>query len=118
MRFYFLAMTLLVISLNAQADSRQIEVRPAGQAFIDVNRGDTLGEIVNELLPNNATRRARLMAEIVELNPRAFIDQDPGRMKANVRLWLPGHVSALQQARDSGQYRIREFSWGYTQQPK
>lgn len=116
MRFYILTTALLLLGLNVHAESKRVEVHPASQAFVDVSRGDTLGEIVSELLPNNVSRRARLMAEIVELNPRAFIDQDPDRMKANVRLWLPGYLSALQQARDSGQYRIREFSWGYIQQ--
>ncbi|HEY9032695.1 MAG TPA: hypothetical protein VIN71_02055 [Pseudomonadales bacterium] len=118
MRFYILVIALLVAPSISLGDSKRIEIYPASQAFIQVSRGDTLGEIVSRLLPNHSARRAQLMDEIVALNPEAFIDGDPNRLKANVRLWLPGHVSALQQAMDSGKYRIRTFSWGYIQQRK
>ena len=118
MKFFIPCIALCLLALNSQAESTRIEVYPVSQAFVDVQRGDTLGEIVSELLPVNASRRSRLMAEIVELNPDAFIDKDPNRLKANVRLWLPGHTLGPRKKLDTRKYRIREFSWGYVQQLK
>jgi len=118
MRFYILVIALLASSFKADAQSKRIEVYPASQAFVQVGRGDTLGEIVKRLLPNHPARRQQLMHDLVALNPEAFINGNPNRLKANVRLWLPGHIAALQQAIHSDKYRIKSFSWGYVQQLK
>jgi len=114
--------TLLVIVITcfctAHAESKRIEVYPAGQAYRDVNPGDTLGEIVAQLLPNNPAKRSKLMRDIVKLNPDAFSDANPDFMRANVRLWLPGHSLSLNRAIDKNKYRIQAFSWGYIQTRK
>ena len=73
----------------------RIEVYPVTQAYWDVKPGETLGEIVKQLLPNNPAMRKRLMNEIVELNPDAFSSSNPDNLKANVRLWLPNHTRAM-----------------------
>ena len=115
-RFTFLLS--LILCTTAYADSKRIEVYSVSQAYVDVKRGDTLGEIVKDLLPNTPKKRKAIMKEIVEFNPNAFIDGDPNILKANTRLWLPGHVSGLREYVDRNKYHIKEYSWGYTKQAK
>jgi hypothetical protein len=50
----------------------------AGIRYLHVQKGQTLHNIVKRLYPT------------VRLNPQAFIDEDPTRMKADVQLTLPG----------------------------
>ena len=100
------------------ADSKRIEVYPISQAYVDVKFGDTLGEIVTQLLPHTPSKRERMMNEIIQLNPSAFVDSDIDKLKANVRLWLPGHTTGLRTAIDRNKYHVKEFSWGYIQQAK
>ena len=115
MPFTIIFIALLLITSPVQADSRRVEVYPVSQSFVDVAAGDTLGEIVQQLLPNNPSRHRRLMQEIVELNPDAFTNNNPDKLKSNIRLWLPGHLPASLQAADRKKYIIEEFSWGYIQ---
>ncbi len=113
---------LLIICITgfhaAHADSRRIEVYSAGQTYWDVAPGETLGDIVAQLLPNNPSRRDKLITEIVKLNPKAFSNANPDFLKASVRLWLPGHSSALNKQINNDKYIIKEFSWGYIQTRK
>ena len=118
MKFFSSAILLFGLILTVYAEPVRVEVYPISQAYVDVSRGDTLGEIVSHLLVVNASARKQLMHDIVELNPHAFIDNDPNKLRANVRLGLPGQMSAMQRPRDSRKYRISEFSWGYIQQAK
>ena len=106
--------TLLMLSLPTMimAEPQRIEVYPQTQAYIDVIAGDTLGEIAQRLWPGMPKHQRRLQHEIVELNPQAFIDGDPNRLKKNVRLWLPGYANALQQRRSRNPTQRQEFSWG------
>lgn len=113
------ALTLaLLLAGSAAAESTRIEVYPGGQAYVDVRPGNTLGEIVRRLAPGNRALQKRLMQQLLQLNPRAFIDADPNRLKAGARLWLPGQVKRLQQTLDTRRYHIEAFSWGYVQRPR
>ena len=107
-----------LVSANTIAESKRIEVYATSQAYVDVKAGDTLGEIVKELLPNTPKMRKNLMREIVALNPDSFIGGDLNMLKANTRLWLPGHVSGLRTQVDRTKYKVKEFSWGYIQQAR
>ena len=115
---YFVLLVAVLVSTTAIADSKRIEVYPVSQAYWDVTPGETLGMIVQQLLPNNPGMRKRLMAEILELNPDAFSNSNPDNLKARVRLWLPNHTRAMKNPIDKKKYHIREFSWGYVQRLK
>lgn len=112
---YFLLIIAATFFNTTLAESKRIEVYTSGISYWDVQPGDTLGEIVARLLPNNSTTRPALMNEIVKLNPDAFIDANPDFLNANTRLWLPGHNQALGTRPDTNKYIIKEFSWGYIQ---
>jgi len=115
---YLLLIICITVSYTAHADSRRIEVYSTGQTYWDVNPGETLGDIVAQLLPNNPSRRENLISEIVKLNPEAFSNANPDFLKTNVRLWLPGYSSGLNRQINKDKYIIKEFSWGYIQTRK
>ena len=62
----------------------------AGIRYLHVQKGQTLHNIVNRLYPKRHGEWPKITKEIVRLNPQAFIDDDPKRMKAGARLTLPG----------------------------
>lgn len=101
-----------------QIGSKRIEVYPMGQSYWDVNPGDTLGDIVAQLLPDHSEKQKALMLEIIKLNPKAFSEYNPDFLKANVRLWLPGYATALHKKINTDKYKVRSFSWGYIQTRK
>ena len=115
---YFISLILLLVSTTLYAESQRIEVYPVNQAYWDVQTGETLSEIIKELLPDNSNKHADFMDNIVQLNPDAFINGNADMMKANIRLWLPGHMQALNKKVNKDKYTIKEFSWGYIQQAK
>ena len=57
--------------------------------YLYVQPGQTLHNIVKRLYPGQQKRWPRLKADIVRLNPHAFVRGDARRMKAGVRLTLP-----------------------------
>ncbi len=59
--------------------------------YLYVQPGQTLHNIVRRLYPERKKEWAKLRAEIVHINPHAFIHGDAAKMKARVRLKLPGH---------------------------
>jgi hypothetical protein len=59
--------------------------------YLYVQKGQTLHNIVARLYPDQRADWPKLTKQIIQLNPHAFIDNDPARMKADVRLELPGH---------------------------
>jgi len=115
---YFVILITLFTPAAFYAESQRIEVYSVNQAYWDVQAGETLGEIIKELLPHNSDKHTALMAEIVQLNPDAFINGDPDALKARARLWLPGHIQGLNKKVNKDKYTIKEFSWGYIQQAK
>jgi Tfp pilus assembly protein FimV len=112
------ATLLLLCSQPLWADSTRIEVYPLSQNYHDVNAGDTLGEIAAELMPKTPNLRQHLMREIIELNPDAFIDGDPNRLRANTRLWLPNSPEKPQADADSSARTVENYSWGNIKRPK
>ena len=108
---YLVLMLLLSTSL-AWAESTRIEVYPLSQSYWDVKSGDTLGEIVNILIPGNAYLQKKLMHDIVSTNPHVFPDGNPNRMLANKRLWLPNTVKPPNQASNPSEHTIENYQWG------
>lgn len=62
----------------------------AGIRYLHVQKGQTLHNIVKRLYPTRHGEWPKITKEIVRLNPQVFINEDPTRMKAGVRLTLPG----------------------------
>jgi hypothetical protein len=60
----------------------------------------------------------RLMKDIMELNPNAFRDNDPNRMQANTRLWLPNNMVKADTQVDHEHFSVQSFSWGNIKRPK
>lgn len=113
------AVCLLLLALSSATyagastgGSKPIEVYPLSQNFHDVASGETLQQIVLQLLPNRPAQRASLMQAIVQLNPAAFVKQNPNRLKAGVRLWLPNNPPHFAPALDVSKVQIKSFSWG------
>jgi hypothetical protein len=104
-------MLLLSTSL-ARAESTRIEVYPLSQSYWDIKTGDTLGEIVNTLIPGNAYLQDKLMHDIVSNNPQVFPDGNPNRMLANKRMWLPNAVKPPNDSGTPSGYTIESFQWG------
>jgi len=108
---YLVLMLLLSTSLT-WAESTRIEVYPLSQSYWDIKTGDTLGEIVNTLIPGNAYLQEKLMRDIVSTNPHAFPGGNPNRMLANKRLWLPNAVKPPNDSTRPSGYTIESFQWG------
>ena len=102
----------------AAANSKRIEVYTLAQSYYDTQHGDTLGEIVAELLPNNPGKHDSLRQEILGLNPDAFIDNNPDRLIAGKRLRLPGYVKEADTRVDPHAYTVESFSWGNIKRPR
>ena len=104
-------MLLLSTSL-AWAESKRIEVYPLSQNYWDIKTGDTLGVIVNTLIPGNPYLQEKLMRNIVSTNPHAFPGGNPNHMLANKRLWLPNAVKPPNDSTNPSGYTIESFQWG------
>lgn len=100
------------INTGSTGEAKRIEVYTLSQNFHDVAAGDTLQQIALQLLPNRPAQRARLMRDIVQLNPSAFVKQNPNRLKANVRLWLPNNPPRSAPQQKNRNLHIESFSWG------
>ena len=115
---YWLIITGFLIPALVAAESKRIEVYPETQAFWDVQPGDTLSGIVIQLTPRAPRLRQQLMADIIKLNPDAFINHNPDQLKAHIRLWLPNATQVLRHTRQNERYIIKDFNWGYIQIPR
>ena len=71
-------------SVSIAADAYNADVR-----YLHVQKGQTLHNIVKRLYPNRVKQWPKITRDIVRLNPHAFVNADPTRMKADVRLTLP-----------------------------
>lgn len=87
-----LLIILFIFSLGP-ADSIAKEAYSADVRYLHVQKGQTLHNIVRRLYPQRRKEWQNLTNEIVRLNPHAFIDNDPTKMKADVRLNLPKKVA-------------------------
>ena len=97
---------------NSWAESKRIEVYPISQAYWDVKAGDTLGEIVDTLIPHNSHLQRKLMQDILALNPGAFPYGDPHWMLANKRLWLPNALKPADAVPDARGDSVETYQWG------
>ena len=104
---------MLVLSSGLSwAESRRIEVYPLSQNYWDVKTGDTLGEIIEAVMPRNPYLQAKLMRDILALNPDVFPDGNPHRMLADKRLWLPNAARPQRAAVGSSDHAIETYQWG------
>ena len=108
----YLVFIITLASSLAWAESRRIEVYPLSQHYWDVKTGDTLGEIVDTLIPDNPYLQRKLMYDILSLNPDVFPDGNPHWMLANKRLWLPNAVKQPDTADNSHGYIVENYQWG------
>ena len=98
--------------------SKRIEVYLLSQNYWDTQHGDTLGNIVLHLLPNNPSKRETLKQDIVLLNPEAFINSNPEQLLANKRLWMPGYMKQADSKVNPTTTTIESYSWGNIKRPK
>jgi Tfp pilus assembly protein FimV len=103
---------------DADSASKRIEVYSLSQNYWDTQYGDTLGDIVHHLLPNNPSKREALMWDILGLNPDAFIDNDPARLLAGKRLQLPGYMKQADTKADPQTTIVERYSWGNIKRPR
>jgi len=108
----------LLLTSSFASQSKRVEVYSISQNFWDVTPGETLGDIVKQLLPDNPGLREKLLYQIVELNPDAFSQSNPDNLKANVRLWLPNNAPAMRQVKDKKLFNIKSYSWGQVYTPR
>ena len=115
---YLLAVLTILPSVSVAQGSKRIEVYTLAQSYYDTRPGDTLGEIVAGLLPNNPGKHGALRQEILSLNPEAFIDNNPDRLIAGKRLRLPGYMSEADSRVDPNAYTVESYSWGNIKRPR
>ena len=87
----YLVKLLILISILGLNSSVSIaaEAYNADVRYLHVQKGQTLHNIVKRLYPNKVKQWPKITKDIVRQNPHAFINADPTRMKAGVRLTLP-----------------------------
>ena len=100
-----------------QAESKRIEIYSLSQNYWDTKSGETLGEIAQQLLPNNPRMQQRLMKDIVALNPNAFQDNNPDHMQAKIRVRLPGRMTTPDTKVDRSKTSVQSFAWGNIKRP-
>ena len=108
----YLVLMMMLCSSLAWAESKRIEVYPLSQSYWDIKTGDTLGEIVNTLIPNNPYLQEKLIRDILSLNPDVFPGGNPNLMLANRRLWLPNAVKQPDGITNSSDYSVESYQWG------
>lgn len=86
-----LLILLFIVGFNP-ADSFAKEIYDSDIRYLHVQKGQTLHNIVRRLYPQRRKEWQNLTNEIIRLNPHAFVDNDPTKMKADVRLKLPKKV--------------------------
>jgi len=82
---------LFIIGLNPVVSSAA-EQYSADVRFLHVQKGQTLHNIVKRLYPNRKKEWSKITSDIVRQNPHAFINSDPTKMIAGMRLKLPQKV--------------------------
>lgn len=82
----------IFISSLYPAVSAADEIYNADIRYLHVQKGQTLHNIVRRLYPERVKEWPKLTQDIIKLNPEAFVDNDPAKMKAGSRLKLPKRV--------------------------
>ncbi|HHJ35750.1 MAG TPA: hypothetical protein ENJ87_08280, partial [Gammaproteobacteria bacterium] len=79
---------LFVLGLSPSVSFAKEEY-DTGIRYLHVQKGQTLHNIIKRLYPNRKKQWPKITRDIIRKNPHAFINNDPTRMKAGVRLTLP-----------------------------
>jgi len=82
---------LFIFGLNPTVSIAK-EAYNADIRYLHVQRGQTLHNIIRRLYPERKKEWPKLTRDIVRINPHAFVNNDPTKMKAGVRLKLPKKV--------------------------
>jgi len=106
------------VSLAAHAESTRINVYTLAENYYDTQTGDTLSGITQHLLPNNPSLQKKLANDILQLNPGAFIDNNPATLRANKRLNLPVYMPQADSQPDTKKVSVESFSWGNIKRPR
>jgi FimV-like protein len=78
----------------------------AGQQQIQVQRGDTASELIQEKTPDGVSLEQMLVA-LLRSNPDAFVESNVNRMKAGALLTLPTEQEAKAISRDEARREIK-----------
>lgn len=79
---------ILAIALASVATSSA----NAKSVYGPIKSSDTLGKIINRIYTGPKSSRRSVMKQIVELNPKAFLNGDMNLLKLNASLTLPGDL--------------------------
>ncbi len=82
---------LFILSFSPTASFAK-EAYNADIRYLHVQKGQTLHNIIRRLYPTRKKEWSQLTRGIVQLNPHAFVNKDPKKMKAGVRLKLPKKI--------------------------
>jgi len=88
------AFILFVLPAITFAEETVVGIDEVDVRFLYVQPGQTLHNIVRRLFAHRKTEWPKITNDIVRMNPHAFVDSDPTRMKAGVRLELPQRQKA------------------------
>ena len=86
-----LLIVLFIIGFNPTVSIAK-EAYNADIRYLHVQRGQTLHNIIRRLYPERKKEWPKLTRDIIRINPHAFVDNDPTKMKAGARLKLPKKV--------------------------
>ncbi len=110
--------TLSADTYDTNSASKRIEVYSLSQNYWDTQYGETLGEIVLHLLPNNPAKQQALKQDILHLNPDAFISGNADKLLANKRLRLPGYMKQPDSKANPATTTVETYSWGNIKRSK
>ena len=111
--YIFIITLALTLASHSQADSKRIFVYQLPQPYWYVQEGDSLSKIAATLLPNKPEQQQSLMQSIIDINPNAFINQDPDRLHSDIRLLLPANnIQTHDVQPNTGNTKTTEYSWG------
>lgn len=115
---YSLAASYASYAAGDQQKSKRVEVYSLNQSHWDIQPGDTLGNIVRHLLPNNPSKHSTLKKDIVLLNPQAFSNGNAELMLAGKRLHLPGYMQKADSIANPATTEVESYSWGNIKRQK
>jgi Tfp pilus assembly protein FimV len=114
-RHLILVLLVILCSNPAISESKRVHVYQLPQQTWNVRPGDTLSGIAAALLPGNPEQQRSLMQSILDINPQAFINDNPNRLLAHVKLILPGTIQTHSVPKEKSTTRVQQFNWGSIQ---
>ena len=101
MSVFKLLILLVALAVSSAAVSAKDDFS-ADVRYLHVQKGQTLHNIVKRLYPTRADEWQKITKDIIRLNIHAFINSDPTKMKAGVRLKLPQKIILPSKAKKVG----------------